>query len=208
MQTHELQQGTIKWAQFRMEHLPASEAAAALGISPKMKRNELLHVRHTGNPKEYSSYLENVIFKQGHELEDKAREILEQNLRKEFYPVTCSKGKYSASCDGLTLDETIAFEHKQWNRELVNYMLMHNSVPDEYKPQCQQILAVTGAEVLIFVCSDGTRDNWKEIRIYPDAEYWQKIAEAWDQLKKTSRNISQQMLNRKRLQQQSKNCRL
>ncbi len=52
MKTHNLKQGTPEWHQFRLNHFGASEAAAMLGISNKVTRNELLHMKRTGQAKE------------------------------------------------------------------------------------------------------------------------------------------------------------
>ena len=62
MQTHKLEQGSDLWHQFRLDHFGASEAAAMLGLSTKVKRNELLHIKHTGQAKEYSDWVENKLF--------------------------------------------------------------------------------------------------------------------------------------------------
>src|SRR5579863_1124676 len=111
---HELVQGSDEWAQFRLTHFGASEAAAMLGISPKVKRNELLHMKHTGTPKEFSDWVQEHILDPGHEVEALARPIVEIKIGEELYPITCSIGLISASCDGLTMGESIAWEHKQW----------------------------------------------------------------------------------------------
>ncbi|MFK5283684.1 hypothetical protein ACI3PL_29325, partial [Lacticaseibacillus paracasei] len=69
-----------------------------------------------------------------------ARANLEAHLNDELYPVTCSIGKLSASCDGLTIDGTIAFEHKQISKYLVNFINENGILPASHMPQCQQIL--------------------------------------------------------------------
>ena len=40
MQTHNLKQGENDWHEFRAKHFGASEAAAMLGISPYLTRND------------------------------------------------------------------------------------------------------------------------------------------------------------------------
>ena len=40
----------------------------------------------------------------------------------DLFHVTCSLDKLSASYDGLTFDGEIAWEHKQWNEELSEYI--------------------------------------------------------------------------------------
>src|SRR5687768_9563227 len=116
---HRLVQGSDAWHQFRLEHFGASEAAAMLGLSKKVTRTELLHMKSTGTAREFSDWVQKNILDYGHEVEALTRPIIEEEFGIDLYPVTCSDGLPSASCDGLTLCESDAFEHKQPNKELV-----------------------------------------------------------------------------------------
>lgn len=178
--THDLVQGSDDWMAFRFEHDGASEAAAQLGLSKKMMRNEMLHIKHTGLPREFSDWVQKYILDHGHVVEALARPIVEEIIGEDLYPVTCSDGRLSASCDGLTLDERIAFEHKQWAAELAA-SVDRCELPEEHAPQCQQVLMVTGAEKLIFVVSDGTRDNLVYMWVYPDPAWFERIRAGWKQ---------------------------
>lgn len=181
--THDLIQGSDEWAQFRLTKFGASEAAAMLGISTKAKRTELLHMKHTGNPKEFSEWVQKNILDYGHEVEALARPIIEELIGQDLYPVTRSLGVLSASCDGLTLDDEIAFEHKQWNATLAE-SVRNKVLPEEYQPQCQQIMLVAGAQKVIFVCSDGTRDNMEYMEVYADQAWFERIIDGWVQFEK------------------------
>lgn len=180
MITHDLIQGSPEWDQFRLEHFGASEAAAMLGLSPKVSRSELLHMKHTGNAKEFSDFVQKRILDKGHEVEALARPLVEELVSDELYPVTCSEGRLSASCDGLTMGEDIAFEHKLWNEEL-STAVASGVLPDEYMPQVQQIMMVTGASKVYFVTSDGTLDNFKWIVVEPSPEWFDRIRAGWAQ---------------------------
>lgn len=180
MQIHNLVQGTDAWSQFRLEHFGASEAAAMLGLSKKVKRSELLHVKHTGNAKEFSDWVQKNILDYGHEVEALARPIVEGIIGDDLYPVTCSDGMLSASCDGLTLSREIAFEHKQWNEELAA-SVRAGILPEDHAPQCQQILKVTGAKKVIFVVSDGTAENMVYVWVEPDQAWFDRIEAGWKQ---------------------------
>ncbi|MDY7760127.1 YqaJ viral recombinase family protein [Burkholderia pseudomallei] len=180
---HNLVQGTPEWEEFRLHHFGASEAAAMLGLSTKVKRNELLHMKHTGTPKEFSDWVQEHILDHGHEVEALARPLVEEIIGEELYPTTCSVGILSASCDGLTMSDSVAFEHKQWNESLAG-AVRAGILPDEHKPQCQQILLVTGAIELIFVVSDGTSDNFEYMWVQPDLEYFDRIRAGWAQFEK------------------------
>ncbi len=180
MIVHDLRQGTPEWNQFRLEHFAASEAAAMLGLSTKVTRNELLHMKHTMQPKEYSDWVENVLFANGHEVEELTRPLVEAQYGDEFYPVVCSDGKYSASCDGLTIDELNAWECKQWNESLAE-SVRNGFIPEEHQPQCQQVLMVTGAQQLVFTVSDGTDNKRHDAIIYPDEKWFKRIKDGWAQ---------------------------
>ena len=91
MQTHNLVQGSKEWNEFRANHFGASEAAAMLGLSKQLSRNDLLLYKKTGKSKEYSDWVQENILDYGHEVEALARELLESELGDELYPVTCSE---------------------------------------------------------------------------------------------------------------------
>ncbi|HSV48410.1 MAG TPA: YqaJ viral recombinase family protein [Ramlibacter sp.] len=181
--THDLVQGTPDWDAFRLTHDGASEAAAMLGLSKNVKRNELLHVKHTGLPREFSQFVQERVLDKGHEVEALARPHVEAMLGEDLYPVTCSRGRVSASCDGLDLSDDDAFEHKQWNEELAA-LVRQGIVPDEHMPQCQQILLVTGAKRVHFTVSDGTPDKMVVTVVTPDRAWWERIADGWEQFHK------------------------
>ena len=179
-QIHELVQGTPEWEDYRLQHHGASEAAAMLGISKLTKRTELLNMKATGNPKVFSDWVQEHILDHGHKVEALARPHIEALLGEDLYPVTMSLGKLSASCDGLTIDDRAAFEHKQWNVALAA-SVEAGVVPDEHMPQCQQILLVTGAEQLYFVVSDGTAENMVHCIVEPDLAYFKRLHLGWAQ---------------------------
>lgn len=180
MQIHDLAQGSPEWQQYRLEKFGASEAAAMLGISTLVKRNELLHMKATGTAQEFSDWVQKNILDYGHEVEALARPLVEKLIGTELYPVTCSDGLLSASCDGLTMAEDVAFEHKQWNQALADAVAA-GQLPDEYMPQCQQIMMVTKAGKVVFVVSDGTPERFVWMEVLPDAEWQKRIRAGWAQ---------------------------
>ncbi|MBV2180924.1 MAG: YqaJ viral recombinase family protein [Castellaniella sp.] len=191
MKIHNLQQGTPEWHAFRAEHHGASEAAAMLGASTKVKRSELLHMKATGTPQEFSDWVQRNILNYGHEAEALARPIVERIVGEDLYPATCSNedegGNLSASCDGLTMLGEIVFEHKQWNEGLAE-SVRAGVLPEEHKPQCQQQLLVTGAVKVKFVVSDGTEENMVMMDVFPDPEYQRRIVAGWEQFDKDLAN--------------------
>ncbi|WP_342049916.1 MULTISPECIES: YqaJ viral recombinase family protein [unclassified Cupriavidus] len=182
MKIENLVQGSPEWLQFRMQYHGASEAAAMLGLSPNMKRTELLRIKKTGTPKEFSDWVQEHVLDYGHEVEALARPLVEEDLGEDLYPVTCrdDQGWLSSSLDGLTMDGTTAFEHKQWNEALAA-SVREGIVPDSHMPQCQQILLVTGAERVRFVVSDGTRDRMVWTDVERDEAWFDRIGLGWMQ---------------------------
>jgi len=179
METHDIQQGSPAWHKFRAEHFGASEAAAMLGLSPYKTRSELLHEKVTGITKEVNAGTQ-VIFDRGHETESACRPLIEVIIGDELSPVTLSDGSLSCSCDGLNFDGNIAWEHKQFNAKLFA-SIMDKVLPEEFQPQCQQILMITGAERLMFTCSDGTPDRCASMWVLPDTTWFTRIRAGWAQ---------------------------
>lgn len=177
---HDLVQGTAPWQQFRLQHHGASEAAAMLGLSLTMKRSELLRMKHTGLPREFSEWVQSHVLDHGHAVEAMARPHIEELIGTELYPVTYSLGKLSASCDGLDMSEVLAMEHKQWSESLAARVVA-GEMPEEHMPQCQQVMLVTGAERCIFVVSDGTPERMVHIMVDADPAWHQRLIEGWGQ---------------------------
>lgn len=176
---HELEQGGAAWHAFRAEHFGASESAAMLGISKYQTRPELLRRKATGIEPEVSPQLQ-AVFDRGHATEIGGRALAERIIGQELFPVTMSEGKLSASCDGLTMLEDIAFEHKQFNAALAD-SVRSGKLPEEHQPQCQQVMIVTGADQLLFMVSDGTEDNHAWMWVYPDKEWRKTLLQGWAQ---------------------------
>lgn len=190
-QIHKLAQGSSEWHQFRAEHFGASEAAAMLGISPYMTRTELLTLKKTGIAGEVSAAQQRV-FDAGHATEALARPIVEELIGDDLYPVTCSAGLLSASCDGLTADKLTAFEHKLWSEGLAA-QVSAGQVPEHYMAQCQQILLVTGAERVIFVVSNGTRERLVSTIVRPDDAWFERLRQGWHQFRQDLNEFAPQV---------------
>lgn len=155
---HDLVQGSPEWYEFRANHYGASEAPAMMGKSKYQSRTELIEAKKFG-AKEVDPATQR-LFDAGHEAEAKAIAIAEEIIGEPLFPVTGSLPgtKLSASFDGLTMDNSIAWEHKLWNVELVK-AIEAGELPEHYTIQMDQQLEVSGADKVLFMCSDGTADN-------------------------------------------------
>jgi putative phage-type endonuclease len=158
MITHNLVQGSAAWLAYRTTHFNASDAPVMLGMSPYKTRSQLLHELHTGLVPEVDASTQSR-FDAGHAAEAAARPLAEEIIGEELYPVTGSEGKLSASFDGLTMGESIVWEHKLMNAALAD-SLANGVIPEQYHPQLEQQLMVSGAENALFMASssDGTAE--------------------------------------------------
>ena len=176
----DLVQGEDNWKAHRRNHKNASEAAAMLGISPHVTRNELVRMYATGDEQEFSDYVQKYVLDRGHEVEALARPFADDLVGDVLYPSTFSLGEYSCSTDGLTMDETTAWECKQHSQALAE-ALKANVMPPLHMPQCQQICMITGATRCLFTVSDGTPENTLHIWVKADEEWFDKIRAGWKQ---------------------------
>lgn len=172
-------QGSDQWLQFRAKRFGSSEAAAMLGLSAHTSRAELLRMKYTGLPQEFSDWTQRNVLDKGHAVEAAAREIVEARLGEPLYPVVChGEGNLVASCDGLTLDEDTGWECKQWNEALAAEVVA-GRVPDTHMPQCQHQLLVTGAKEWIFSVSDGTPERTVSCKVLPSESWFQRLRDGW-----------------------------
>ena len=162
MQTIDVIQGTESWRAARKNYFTASEAAAMMGVG-YTSRDDLLKQKKTGVSPEISPHLQ-ILFDKGHATEALARPLAEDALGDDFYPVTgvSDCGKYLASFDGLTMDEGLGFEHKLLNQKVVEQIQAEELEP-KYYWQLEHQMMVSGAEAILFVCSDGTEKNFHSL---------------------------------------------
>ncbi|ROH87968.1 endonuclease [Pseudomethylobacillus aquaticus] len=190
MEIRNLTQGSPEWHAHRAQHFNASDAPAMMGVSPYKTRSELLHQYATGIAPEVDEYTQRR-FDDGHRSEALARPLAEQIIGEDVYPVTGTTGKYSASFDGLTIDERIGFEHKKLSARLHDLVWLNNAadfLPDDYLIQMEQQCMVSGAERILFMASDW--DGYDRLLAYktcwyvPDLDRRQRIVDGWEQFAK------------------------
>lgn len=186
MRIHNLVQGSQEWHAYRAEHFNASDAPAMLGVSPYKTRTELLHERATGITQEISRTTQ-ALFDDGHRFEALARPLAEEIVGEDLYPVTGSLGALSASFDGLTMAEDIAWEHKTLNDE-IRAAVTAQDLGIHYRVQMEQQLLVSGAEKCLFLAScwdhEGQMVESKHFWYESDAELRQRIVSGWEQFAK------------------------
>ncbi|WP_343638965.1 YqaJ viral recombinase family protein [Roseateles sp.] len=187
MQKHDLIQGSPEWHAHRLNHFNASDAPAMLGESPYKSRDALLLELHTGLSADVSPETQR-IFDEGHRAEALARPLAEQIIGEDLYPVTGTAGKLSASFDGLTMLDDVAFEHKSLNKDLRAVMVegcTGADLPLHYQIQMEQQCMVSGCERVLFMASKWNGDELAEERhcwYTPNPELAARITAGWAQL--------------------------
>lgn len=191
MITHSLIQGSPEWNIYRSAHDNASDAPAMMGASPYKTRDQLIAERATGIVPEVDAATQR-LFDSGHRFEVLARPLAEVIIGQELYPVTGSlEGtRLSASFDGLTLLEDVAFEHKRLNQRLRSALSVPGctgaDLPIEYQIQLEQQCAVSGCEQILFMASAWADDDTlvEEMHCWytPNLALRQAILAGWEQL--------------------------
>lgn len=190
MKIHNVEQGTPEWHKLRAEHFTASQAPAMMNCSPYMSRRELLDMQKTGAQKEVTEHQQR-IFDRGHETEAMARVIVERDIiGNELFPVVGTKEvdglNLLASFDGLTMMMDIGFEHKLWSETTLAKFSDGKTIDDlpEYYWQLEQQLLVSEADYILFVVSDGTKENMQWMRYEAKPERRAQLIAGWHQFKK------------------------
>ena len=175
-------QGTDEWLRERAKHHTASEAPIMMGASKKATRAELLRMKATGDEKEYSRWVKEVLFESGHEAEAAGRPIAERIVGEELFPSTATDddGYLLASFDGLTMMETVTWECKLWNEAKADEVVEDRCPAEDYWQVVQQ-LAVSGAERALYMVTDGTEERTVYCWVYPDDDDIAKLRAGWEQ---------------------------
>ena len=179
MKIHNVAQGSPEWHALRAQHFTASEAPAMMGASKYQTRTDLLTLKKTGIAPDVTPS-QQFIFDKGHATEAAARPLVEAKIGEELYPVVGTLGNLLASMDGATMLGETLFEHKLWNESLVAQVKAEDLTPHYYW-QLEQQLLVSGAERVIFVCSDGTAENFVSMEYRPVAGRAKQLIEGWKQ---------------------------
>ena len=193
MITHNLVQGSSAWHAYRATHDNASDAPAMMGCGAYKTREQLLAERATGITTEVDSATQSR-FDAGHRFEALARPLAEAIIGEDLYPVTGSleDSRLSASFDGLTLLEDVAFEHKTLNQRLRAALEVPGctgaDLPMEYQIQMEQQCAVSDCERILFMASAWDSDDQLIEALHcwytPNPELRARILAGWEQLHK------------------------
>ncbi|MBR7747422.1 YqaJ viral recombinase family protein [Undibacterium baiyunense] len=165
MEYQNLVQGSPEWKAYRATHFNASDAPAMLGLSPYKTRTQLLNEMKSGIAPEIDAETQRR-FDDGHRFEALARPLAEEIIGQDLYPVTGSEGKLSASFDGLTMDETICFEHKTINDE-IRAATCAADLGAHLRVQMEQQLMIANATKCLFMAS-----KWEGETLVEEVHHW------------------------------------
>jgi len=159
MKILEVVQGSQEWLDARAKYHTASEAAAMLGFSPYMSRNDLLKQKALGIVEDVDS-AKQYLFDKGHAAEAEARPAAEEIIGEDLFPCTGvdDAGWLLASFDAATMLGEILWEHKLWNDTLAA-LVDTADLPDSHWPQLEHQLLVSGAEKVLFMVSNGDKQT-------------------------------------------------
>jgi len=187
MKIHNVAQGSAEWLALRAQYRTASEAPAMMGASKYQSRTDLLIAKKTGITPDVTPS-QQFIFDKGHATEALARPLTEALIGEELYPIVVTEGNLLASMDGATMLGETLFEHKLWNESVVAQVKAGDLTPHYYW-QLEQQLLVSGAERVIFVCSDGTPENFVHMEYRPVAGRAAQLVEGWKQFESDLANF-------------------
>ncbi|KXJ45854.1 YqaJ viral recombinase family protein [Marinobacter sp. Hex_13] len=178
-----VEQGSPEWLALRAERDTASEAPAMVGKSKYQTRNGLMDQKATGVVPEPSERQQKA-FDKGHKAEAAARPIADAMIDDELYPVVLddAEGGYLASMDGLTMCRKIGWEHKWLNADLAA-QIDAGELDEHYRIQLDQQFALSGAERILFMASDGTKENCKHLWIERDESRFAALESGWEQFR-------------------------
>lgn len=162
----DLIQGTDAWKAHRAEHFNASDCPAMMGVSKYKTRSQLVKEFATGIIAEFDEATERR-FADGHRFEALARPLAEKIIGDDLSPVTGTDGKYSASFDGITFDESVIFEHKTLNAR-IKECATSETLEEQYHAQMEHQLMVSGADKCLFMASKFDADD----NLLEEVHFW------------------------------------
>ena len=181
-----IRQGDAEWLSVRAQHLCASEAAAALGVSKYTTRAELLRQKATGIVAEVSPQQQR-IFDAGHEAERAARVHAERIAGEDLSPVVGTLDvdglPLLASFDGISFMGDVVWENKLLNKTLAAQIASGELEP-HYWLQLEQQLLVSGAERVLFTASDGSEEGTLYLWYSSQPERRARLLYGWRQFQR------------------------
>lgn len=175
-------QGSSEWADLRHAFRPASLAAVVLGFKKGESRQSLVRMMASGSEKEFSDFVRDVLFENGHTAERNGRPNAEEIIGDELSPLTYidDETRLLASLDGITEEGETNWECKLGNADLIR-LVNDATLPDSHWPQVEQGLFCSGAKRCLFTVCDIDGNILAKMWYSPVPGRIEKIIAAWDQ---------------------------
>jgi putative phage-type endonuclease len=166
MKTIDLVQGSAEWHAHRAKAHNASDAPIIMGVSPYVTRTALVKQKAVGTEREIDAATQKV-FDKGHEVEPLLRAMAETIIGQDLFPIVgvSDDGFFSASFDGVVMDETVIFEAKQYNAEKMVEVHEGRIPKVDYWQVVHQFAANESAEKCLYMVGDGTESGTNHIWI-------------------------------------------
>lgn len=167
-------QNTEEWLKFRESKIGASEANIIMGVSKFSTRNELLKwkINPSSKPEKDNTYITD----KGHRLEEKTRAIIEVKTGLDFPDTVAISKEYDfimASLDGHNEETNTVLECKYVGKDDFE-KVKNNQVLEQYYPQIQQQMLVTGSQKnILSVCKENKDKSleYADMEVPFDADY-------------------------------------
>lgn len=179
-----LVQGSPEWHAHRGQYRNASETAIVLGVSPWTTPYQLWQLR-TGRTQPKTT----APMAHGTRMEPIARSAYEQLTGLVMQPLVLVEGEYSASLDGITLDNQLILEIKCPYKGKASELWQAaeaGEIPEHYRWQVQHQLMVSGAEQAHLYVYDGA--DGILLDVHPTQAIWEQIHDAWDRFMRHIQN--------------------
>jgi putative phage-type endonuclease len=177
MKIIQLIQGSPEWLAYRLAMRNASETAAVLGVSPWTTPYQLWLLKTGRALTKVTAAMQH-----GTDTEPAARAAYEAQTGNVMQPLVLQDGPYSASLDGITLDQDLILEVKcpvRGSRSDLWQDVAAGQVPGHYLIQVQHQMMVAGAVKAHLWVFDGVRGLLHTIE--RDELAMERIREGWDQ---------------------------
>lgn len=165
-------QGSDEWLKARLGFRNASETPDVMGVGFN-KPNKLKRIKAG-----LDTVFVNNAMKRGNELEDQVREWAEEELGQMFSASVWENGKYRASLDGLSFDQSLLIEIKV--SDYTFNKIKDGGVPENYKLQMIHQMYCSPAEKGFLVAYSPVKDEYVVSDLVEfDFDLWEKVQTEW-----------------------------
>lgn len=170
-----IEQGSTEWHELRAKHFKtASRTPAMMGFSPFQSKEKLL----SELAGDYKPFFSNAM-RQGVELEDMVRELVEEKMGEPFEPQVGVNDGYLASLDGINFDGDTIVEIKVSKHTFQK--LKDGNIPKNYLYQIHHQMMVFDSVLRAYLVAynPDTKELIMSESIIRDENAFAQIKEAW-----------------------------